>query len=100
MKIRLALPAIASALLLLTSGFPASRASAPRVDPPAGQAPALGAYAALGPVDVPDGMWYDATTGTLRGDVLEADAELMAKSEGLGVDEAMSRPRAQLAHDP
>jgi len=87
--------AIVGALLLLMSGLSASGASAPLQPSPAGQEPALGAYAALGPVDVPDGMWYDATTGTLRGDALETDAELMAKSEGLDVDEAIRRLRAQ-----
>jgi hypothetical protein len=99
-KVRLALPAIASAVLLLTSGFPASGANAPREDPLARQEPELGAYAALGPIDVPDGMWWDATTGTLRSDVLETDAELMAKTEGLAVDEAVSRLRAQLGLHP
>jgi hypothetical protein len=54
----------------------------------------------MGPIDVPDGMWWDATTGTLRSDVLETDAELMAKTEGLAVDEAVSRLRAQLGLHP
>jgi hypothetical protein len=87
--------ALACAVLLLMSGLSASGASAPRENPLAGREPALGAYAALGPVDVPDGMWYDATTGTLRDDALETDAGLMAKSEGLDVDEAIRRLRAQ-----
>jgi hypothetical protein len=90
---------VAVAVLLLSSGLSVSGANAPRERSLAGHEPALGAYAARGPVDVPDGMWYDATTGTVRGDVLETDAGQIAKSEGLGVDEAVSRLRAQQRMD-
>jgi len=51
-----------------------------------GDRPATGQEPGAWTGDVPDGMWYDPSTGTLRSDALEMDAALFASS--LGMDEA------------
>lgn len=87
--------AIASAALLLLSGLSVSGATAPSQPWPAGPEPELLARAGGGPVDLPDGTWYDASAGTVRSDALEMDAEPLAKREGISVDAATARLRAQ-----
>jgi hypothetical protein len=91
--------AVASAAVLLFSGLSVSGASSPHQLSLAGQESALGPWADRGPVDVPDGKWYDATTGTVRDDALEVDAALLAKSAAISHDEAVARLGAQQRMD-
>jgi hypothetical protein len=91
--------AFASAALLLSSGWTVSQSPASQPWVPGADRPALGAHAGGGPIDLPDGTWYDATTGAVRGDVLETDAALIARMKGIGVDEAVARLRAQQRMD-
>jgi hypothetical protein len=62
-------------------------------------APAPGLKVDKAPADVPDGMWYDPTTGTLRSDALEFDAAVVARDRGIGTDEALARLSAQQRMD-
>ncbi|MBA2558411.1 MAG: hypothetical protein H0V07_00710 [Propionibacteriales bacterium] len=91
--------AIPIAALLMTSGTAfATEATAPTevIGP---MAPAPGLKVERAPADVPDGMWYDPTTGTLRTDALEFDAAVVAHSQGIGIDEALARLKAQQRMD-
>ncbi len=79
----------------MSSGPPGSGEGAQDRPSAAQQAPAVGAYADEGPVDVPDGMWYDATSGLVRGDVQGVDAARAAEAKGIEVEEARIRLIAQ-----
>jgi hypothetical protein len=83
---------VAGVLLLAWSSLSASGAD--RSATTSQDAP-LGAYAASGPVDVPDGMWYDATTGLIRGDALQTDAASIAKARGIGLEQATTQLNAE-----
>jgi hypothetical protein len=62
---------------------------------PVGREDALLPAAGGGPVDLPDGTWYDASTGTVRTDALNMDATALATREGISVDGAAALLRAQ-----
>src|SRR5215212_5046631 len=86
---------MAAALGLATVNFAIGAATSTHPAPPAPDHK-LGAFAGGGPIDLPDGTWYDAATGQVRGDTLNVDAGLLAERAGLDPAEAIARLRLQL----
>jgi hypothetical protein len=87
--------AIVGAALLWPSGLSVSGASARDRAPVADGEGALLQAAGRGPVDLPDGTWYDASTGTVRTDALEEDATALGTAQGISLDQALALLRAQ-----
>jgi streptogrisin C len=78
---------VTAVILAGTIGFQAAAA-----DPPT---PAPNQWSG----DVPDGMEYDPSTGTLRGDVLEIDAATISKLTGADYGRTLAHLRAQQQAD-
>lgn len=94
-RYRLLGAAVVGTALLWPSGPSVSGASGTDEPSPVGREDVLLPAAGGGPVDLPDGTWYDASTGTVRTDALEMDAAALATREGISVDGAAARLRAQ-----